>query len=93
MPVIKWRDGAFELTSDENPTIGMNILQLVEVTESKNYTCVASSDLGNIEHVAEVKVKGKWIMFTCFLGNKHHESQTRLTYKYKCFISVRLFKC
>ena len=31
---------------------------LTNVRESANYTCVASSDLGNIEANAQVKVKG-----------------------------------
>ncbi|XP_062594902.1 receptor-type tyrosine-protein phosphatase F-like isoform X2 [Saccostrea cucullata] len=54
MPHVMWRDGATELGK---PVIGKNVLQLKNVTESKNYTCVASSDLGNIEHVGEVIVK------------------------------------
>lgn len=56
MPYVLWRDGANQLGE---PVIGKNVLQLKNVTESKNYTCVASSDLGNIEHVGEVIVRGK----------------------------------
>ncbi|XP_061191895.1 receptor-type tyrosine-protein phosphatase F-like [Saccostrea echinata] len=54
MPHVMWRDGATELGK---PVIGKNVLQLKNVTESKNYTCVASSDLGTIKHVEEVIVK------------------------------------
>uniref|UniRef100_A0A8W8P318 protein-tyrosine-phosphatase n=1 Tax=Magallana gigas TaxID=29159 RepID=A0A8W8P318_MAGGI len=54
MPYVLWRDGANQLGE---PVIGKNVLQLKNVTESKNYTCVASSDLGNIEHVGEVIVR------------------------------------
>ncbi|XP_056019779.1 receptor-type tyrosine-protein phosphatase F-like isoform X15 [Ostrea edulis] len=54
MPHVMWRDGASELGK---PVIGKNVLQLKNVTESKNYTCVASSELGNIEHVGEVIVR------------------------------------
>lgn len=54
MPFVLWRDGATELGE---AVIGKNVLQLKNVTESKNYTCVASSELGNIEHVGEVIVK------------------------------------
>ena len=56
MPFVRWRDGATELGE---AVIGKNVLELKNVTESKNYTCVASSDLGNIEHVGEVIVRGK----------------------------------
>jgi netrin-G3 ligand len=58
MPYVKWRKGAQELTPEENIPIGKNVLMLTNVRESANYTCVASSDLGNIEAVAQVKVKG-----------------------------------
>nr|XP_034313381.1 receptor-type tyrosine-protein phosphatase F isoform X4 [Crassostrea gigas] len=58
MPYVLWRDGANQLGE---PVIGKNVLQLKNVTESKNYTCVASSDLGNIEHVGEVIVRAKVI--------------------------------
>ncbi|CAH1774763.1 unnamed protein product [Owenia fusiformis] len=37
--------------------VGRNVLQLTNVKESANYTCVAVSELGNIESVATVKVK------------------------------------
>ncbi|XP_064626984.1 tyrosine-protein phosphatase Lar-like isoform X3 [Lineus longissimus] len=57
MPYVKWRKGAQELTPEENIPIGKNVLMLTNVRESANYTCVASSDLGNIEAVAQVKVK------------------------------------
>lgn len=62
MPVVKWRDGPFELNTDDDVSIGKNVLQLLNVTETKNYTCVASSDLGNIESVAEVKVRGECLV-------------------------------
>ncbi|ESO86619.1 hypothetical protein LOTGIDRAFT_128794, partial [Lottia gigantea] len=57
MPYVKWRQGAEELTPEEDLPIGRNILQLEDVRESKNYTCVASSDLGNIESIAKVIVE------------------------------------
>lgn len=60
MPKIKFRDGPIELTPEDEEHIGTNTLVLVNVTESKNYTCVASSELGNIEHVVSVKVKGMY---------------------------------
>ncbi|KAL3869071.1 hypothetical protein ACJMK2_041797, partial [Sinanodonta woodiana] len=57
MPVVKWREGAKDLTPEDELPVGRNILTLTKVRESKNYTCVASSDLGNIEHDVQVKVK------------------------------------
>lgn len=57
MPYVKWRQGAIELTPEDNVPVGKNILMLTDITESANYTCVAASDLGNIEAVAQVKVK------------------------------------
>ena len=58
MPYVKWRLGAVELTPEETIPVGKNVLMLTDVRESANYTCVAASDLGNIEAVAHVKVKG-----------------------------------
>ncbi|XP_071170880.1 receptor-type tyrosine-protein phosphatase S-like isoform X19 [Mytilus edulis] len=57
MPKVKFRAGPIELTPEDEEHIGTNTLVLINVTESKNYTCVASSELGNIEHVVQVKVK------------------------------------
>ena len=58
MPFVRWRLGAVELTPEDSPPIGKNILQLTDVRETATYTCVATSDLGNIEYDAEVRVKG-----------------------------------
>ncbi|KAK2179862.1 hypothetical protein NP493_469g03030 [Ridgeia piscesae] len=57
MPYVKWRLGAIELTPEDSIPIGKNVLMLNNVLESANYTCVATSDLGNIDAVAKVKVK------------------------------------
>ena len=60
MPHVLWREGARDLHSGDNDIpIGRNILMLKDVRQSKNYTCVASSDLGNIEADVLVKVKGR----------------------------------
>jgi len=58
MPNVKWRLGAVELTPENSLPIGKNVLQLTNVQETATYTCVAASDLGNIEYDAEVRVKG-----------------------------------
>ncbi|BFZ00058.1 hypothetical protein BsWGS_03097 [Bradybaena similaris] len=57
MPYVKWREGAQDLTGDDNIPIGKNTLMLTGVQMSKNYTCEASSDLGNIEHHVQVIVE------------------------------------
>ena len=54
--------GDRDLNSDEEVPVGRNILMLTNILESRNYTCVAASDLGNIEVVTRVKVKGgSWL--------------------------------
>jgi len=58
MPKVKWRLGAVELTPENSVPIGKNVLELTDVRETATYTCVAASDLGNIEYDAEVRVKG-----------------------------------
>ena len=58
MPWVKWRRGAEELTPEDNPPVGKNVLQLHDIRESANYTCVAASELGHIEAIGQVKVKG-----------------------------------
>lgn len=63
MPYVRWRLGAVELTPEETLPIGKNVLMLTGVRESGNYTCVAASNLGNIEHVAQVKVKGSIVNY------------------------------
>ncbi|XP_055886078.1 tyrosine-protein phosphatase Lar-like isoform X13 [Biomphalaria glabrata] len=57
MPYVKWRQGAKDLTSEDEAPIGRNVLILTDVRESANYTCEASSDLGNIEHMTQVIVE------------------------------------
>lgn len=44
-------------TADASTPVGRNVLRLEDVRESANYTCVASSKLGNIEANTQVIVK------------------------------------
>jgi len=60
MPTIRWRLGAVELTPEAEAPLGRNVLTLSDVRQTATYTCVASSDLGSIEHQAEVQVKGAY---------------------------------
>ena len=68
MPHVLWREGAKDLYSgpEEDIPIGRNILVLKDVRETKNYTCVASSELGNIEADVQVKVKGRGMIRIVF---------------------------
>ncbi|XP_055931726.1 tyrosine-protein phosphatase Lar-like isoform X3 [Argiope bruennichi] len=59
MPYVKWKKGLMDITSEHDMPIGKNVLQLVDVRESANYTCVAASKLGSIEAVAQVVVQGR----------------------------------
>ncbi|XP_051866593.1 receptor-type tyrosine-protein phosphatase F-like [Pristis pectinata] len=57
MPYVKWVAGAVELTPEEDMPVGRNVLELVNIKESGNYTCVAMSSLGVIEATAQITVK------------------------------------
>ncbi|XP_047535128.1 tyrosine-protein phosphatase Lar isoform X5 [Vanessa atalanta] len=58
MPTVTWRKGLTKwLTSEDNPPLGLNTLELEDIRESANYTCKAASVLGVIETTAEVKVQ------------------------------------
>ncbi|XP_010886090.1 receptor-type tyrosine-protein phosphatase delta isoform X34 [Esox lucius] len=57
MPYVKWMLGAEDLTPEDDMPIGRNVLELTDVRQSNNYTCVALSTLGVIEAVAQITVK------------------------------------
>ncbi|XP_039533390.1 receptor-type tyrosine-protein phosphatase F isoform X5 [Pimephales promelas] len=57
MPYVKWMAGDVELTKDEEMPVGRNVLELNNIRQSTNYTCVAISSLGMIEATAQVSVK------------------------------------
>ncbi|XP_058481312.1 receptor-type tyrosine-protein phosphatase S-like isoform X17 [Solea solea] len=57
MPYVKWMLGAEDLTPEDDMPIGRNVLELTDVRQSANYTCVAMSTLGVIEDVAQITVK------------------------------------
>ncbi|XP_078666546.1 uncharacterized protein LOC144908651 isoform X8 [Branchiostoma floridae x Branchiostoma belcheri] len=56
MPFVQWLKD-YENVEEQTSQNGRNILQLENVVESANYTCAASSELGLIEHNAQVTVK------------------------------------
>ncbi|XP_065815228.1 protein tyrosine phosphatase receptor type Db isoform X12 [Labrus bergylta] len=57
MPYVKWMLGAEDLTPEDDMPIGRNVLELTDVRQSNNYTCVAMSTLGVIEAVSQIIVK------------------------------------
>lgn len=59
MPYVKWMLGAEDLTPEDDMPIGRNVLELTDVRQSANYTCVAMSTLGVIEAMAQITVKGE----------------------------------
>ena len=60
MPYVKWRKDGVDLTHEDDSVQGRNVLELIAVKETANYTCEASSDLGNIEHQVAVIVTGEY---------------------------------
>lgn len=59
MPFVKWTTGDVELTKEDEMPIGRNVLELTNIRQSANYTCVAMSSLGMIETTAQITVKGE----------------------------------
>ncbi|XP_041445139.1 protein tyrosine phosphatase receptor type F L homeolog isoform X16 [Xenopus laevis] len=57
MPYVKWMAGLEELTKEDEMPVGRNVLELTNIKDSANYTCVAISSLGMIEAVAQITVK------------------------------------
>ncbi|XP_056122070.1 protein tyrosine phosphatase receptor type Fa isoform X15 [Rhinichthys klamathensis goyatoka] len=57
MPYVKWMRGEQELTKEEEMPIGRNVLELTNIRQSANYTCVAISSLGMIDTTAQITVK------------------------------------
>ncbi|XP_057194005.1 protein tyrosine phosphatase receptor type Fa isoform X5 [Triplophysa rosa] len=57
MPYVKWMRGEVELTKEEEMPIGRNVLELTNIRQSANYTCVAISSLGMIDTTAQITVK------------------------------------
>ncbi|CAK6957734.1 receptor-type tyrosine-protein phosphatase F isoform X3 [Scomber scombrus] len=57
MPYVKWMEGGEDLTKEEEMPMGRNVLEVTNIRESANYTCMALSSLGIIEVTAQVTVK------------------------------------
>lgn len=55
---IRPSPGDTEMMAGNDPPIGRNILELVNIQQSENYTCLAASTLGTIEATTFVRVQG-----------------------------------
>lgn len=55
--------GSEDLTPENEMPIGRNVLQLINIQESANYTCIAASTLGQIDFVSVVKVQCKYTYY------------------------------
>lgn len=60
MPFVKWRQGNVDLTPEDAIPYGINVLELRNIMNSANYTCIASSTLGQIDTRTMVKVQCKY---------------------------------
>ncbi|XP_072042754.1 receptor-type tyrosine-protein phosphatase S-like [Amphiura filiformis] len=58
IPMVKWTHGGMDLTTGELP-IGRNVLQLTNIEETGEYTCVAMSSLGTIQTSVTVTVRSE----------------------------------
>lgn len=67
MPFVRWRSGVTDLTPDDQTPVGKNVLELTNIQQSNNYTCIASSTLGTIEAHAMVKVQCKFLAIKVFI--------------------------
>lgn len=67
MPYVKWMAGVEELTKEDEMPVGRNVLELNNIVQSANYTCVAISSLGMIEATAQITVKGKQLFLVVLL--------------------------
>lgn len=52
-----WSAGTVDITAEDEIPVGKNVLELTNIFNSANYTCIAASTLGQIEAVAMVKVQ------------------------------------
>lgn len=71
MPHVKWMKDHVDLTPENEVPIGKNILQLKNIQQSANYTCVASSSLAQIEQTATVKVQCNYPLVRVFCSSEN----------------------
>ncbi|XP_070563070.1 LOW QUALITY PROTEIN: receptor-type tyrosine-protein phosphatase delta-like [Ptychodera flava] len=57
LPYVKWMKEGLDLEDEDDLPLGRNVLELTNVQETANYTCIATSTLGTIETSVKVTVK------------------------------------
>ncbi|XP_044737145.1 tyrosine-protein phosphatase Lar isoform X1 [Chrysoperla carnea] len=83
MPFVKWRKGdTQDITPEDKIPIGRNVLQLDNIMESTNYTCIAASTLGSIEALAQVKVQSLPSAPTDVKASEITATSVRLSWSY-----------
>ncbi|XP_041861640.1 receptor-type tyrosine-protein phosphatase F-like isoform X2 [Melanotaenia boesemani] len=80
MPHIKWVRGEVELSQTDEMPIGRNVLELTNIHQSDNYTCVAISSLGMIETTAQISVKALPKMPTSLIVTETTATSVTLTW-------------
>ncbi|XP_051859128.1 tyrosine-protein phosphatase Lar isoform X1 [Drosophila sulfurigaster albostrigata] len=83
MPAVRWMKGAHDLTPENDIPIGRNVLQLTNIQESANFTCIAASSLGQIESVSVVKVQSLPTAPTDVRISEVTATSVRLEWSYK----------
>ncbi|XP_020557863.1 receptor-type tyrosine-protein phosphatase F isoform X7 [Oryzias latipes] len=80
MPYVRWVSGEAELTQEDKMPVGRNVLELTNIHQSANYTCVATSSLGTIETTAQVFVKALPRMPTSLIVTETTATSVTLTW-------------
>uniref|UniRef100_A0A182P152 protein-tyrosine-phosphatase n=1 Tax=Anopheles epiroticus TaxID=199890 RepID=A0A182P152_9DIPT len=84
MPSVKWRKGVDQdLTPENDVPVGRNVLELIDIRVSTNYTCIAQSSLGVIEATSLVKVQSLPAAPTDVTISEVTATQVRLEWSYK----------
>ncbi|XP_053675759.1 tyrosine-protein phosphatase Lar [Anopheles nili] len=84
MPNVKWRKGVDQdLTPENDVPVGRNVLELIDIRVSTNYTCIAQSNLGVIEATSLVKVQSLPAAPTDVTISEVTATQVRLEWSYK----------
>uniref|UniRef100_A0A3B3BJ68 Receptor-type tyrosine-protein phosphatase F n=1 Tax=Oryzias melastigma TaxID=30732 RepID=A0A3B3BJ68_ORYME len=80
MPYVRWVSGEAELTQEDKMPVGRNVLELTNIHQSANYTCVATSSLGTIETTAQVFVRALPRMPTSLIVTETTATSVTLTW-------------
>ncbi|XP_037047701.1 tyrosine-protein phosphatase Lar isoform X5 [Bradysia coprophila] len=83
MPFVKWKKGNVDITPEDEIPVGRNILELTNILNSANYTCIAASTLGQIEASAVVKVQSLPTAPTDVIVSEVTATSVRLEWSYK----------